>query len=143
MYLSRGLGQITGGYNPCGPGYDFINFQCVKDPNCNVADVGYGVCPSGYVPFVAGSHDAPVSDAEVTTLLAQALANSVTNPVYPVDNIQRAAASTSTASSSTTASTSTTPAASASTSSSFGISTWVLLLAAAAGVGLWLFSREG
>jgi hypothetical protein len=138
MYVS-GLGQITGGYNPCGVGYAFVNFQCIHDPNCDFSGGGgFGICPSGYLPIVAGTYDNPVSDAELKTLLAQALASSVTNPVYPVASTPPVAPTPLVAAASPVA-----PAASAAapagTAGTSGIPTWALLLAGA-GVALWLWS---
>jgi hypothetical protein len=128
MYLSRGLGQITGGYNPCGAGRDFINAKCI--PNAHCSDLTG--CEPGFHTVVGGTPDEPISDAQYQALLASMVAgaaNYVAPVAAPVAAIPAPVAA---------------PAApgvvvvapAALTASGFP---WLLVLAAA-GVGLWLYN---
>ena len=123
MYI--GLGQVVGGYNPCGQGYDFLNYQCVKDSNCDFSGgSGFGYCPQNYQTFAIGTADNPASDAEYHAALAAALLASQSAPaaspsVQPASSVPTPATATQ--------------------APSTGIPTW-LLVAGAVGIGLLAFS---
>jgi hypothetical protein len=129
MYLSRGLGQITGGYNPCGPGLDFINAKCVQNPHCNVPTSGAFFCPPGFHTVVGGTPDEPISDAQYQALLASMVAEAA-NYVAPVATPVAAIPAPAPAVPGVVV---VAPAAAA------GGFPWLLVLAAA-GVGLWLYN---
>jgi hypothetical protein len=134
MYVS-GLGQITGGYNPCGPGYDFLNFQCVHDPHCDFSGGGgFGVCPPNYRPPAVGTFDHPATDADYQAALAAELA-AAASYVAPVVRAPASVAPVAVAA----APIATAPLVGASAPTPFP--TWIVLIAAA-GVGLWLFSQN-
>ena len=64
---------MTSGYNPCRMGYDYINSQCIPDPNCP-----NGYCPPNYSPIVTGqspylSGGVPTPQDQVDALLAAEL----------------------------------------------------------------------
>ena len=70
-----GLDQITSGYNPCGQGYSFVNFQCRHDTNCDFSGgSGFGICPPNYAPPAIGTFDSPATEEQYQSLQAQELA---------------------------------------------------------------------
>jgi len=122
-----GLGQVAGGYNPCGMGYDFLNSQCVQDSNCDFSGGGgIGYCPPGYQTFAIGTADNPASQAEYQAALVAALAQSRSVNSSPA---------------SSTALVPLAPAAPSSGSASwFEQNQTLILVALAIAAALWLFS---
>jgi hypothetical protein len=135
MYVS-GLGQITAGYNPCGPGYAFLNFQCVHDPNCDFSGgSGFGICPPHYKPPAIGTFDHPATDADFQAILAAELAAAA---AYVEPELRAPVPPAPGAATPPVAPAAPAPAPAA-TVATPGIPTWAFLLAGA-GVALWLWS---